>query len=229
MKKFNIILAALLFVTVGNPVLAKKKQKTELQKQKAEITAWKKRKAAMQPLQLKDLVEENHRLKTSNQKLAEEIKVSREELEQLIKLKTYTDSQNNERKEHDRASNQSDSHDYLAQELTGPDGFSNNDWAVDKEGKFYIKGLVFKVQIGAYRKRDLSNVIESKKPQEVFEQEQSEGVNMYTLRHFRNYWKANQFKKELRAMGLKDAWIVVFKDGKRVPLKEVLQEIVKKK
>ena len=52
---------------------------------------------------------------------------------------------------------------------------------------------------------------------------------MYTLRHFRNYWQANSFKKELRAMGCKDAWVVAFKDGKRLPLKEVLQDVVVEK
>ena len=226
MKKFTITLMALLFATVGSPVLAKKRQKTELQKQKAEIKAWKKRKTAMQPLQLKDLVEENHRLKTSNRKLAEEVKVSKEALRQLIKLKTHLAPRNNEQRINEEARSQADAQGYLTQ---GLDGFSKHDWAIDSDGKCYIKGLVFKVQIGAYKKRDLSKVIEREKPQEVFEQEQSEGVNLYTLRHFRDYWQANAFKKELRAMGLKDAWIVVFKDGNRTPLKEVLKEIIEKK
>jgi hypothetical protein len=226
MKKFTIILMALLFATVGSPVLAKKRQKTELKKQKAEIKSWKKRKMAMQPLQLKDLVEENHRLKISNRKLAEEVKVSKEALGQLIKLKTHLEPRSNAQRIHEEARSQADAQGYLAQ---GLDGFSKHDWAIDSDGKCYLKGLVFKVQIGAYKKRDLSKVIEREKSQEVFEQEQSDGVNLYTLRHFWDYWKANQFKKELRAMGLKDAWIVVFKDGKRIPLKEVLKEIIEKK
>jgi len=233
MKKFTIILAALLFATVGSPALAKKRQKTELQKQKAETKAWKQRKAAMQPLQLKDLIEESNRLKTQNQKLTEEIKVTKEVLEKLIEFKTQVEARRNgpgsSGEGNEETGSQAGESPYLAQGMMGPDGFGKDDWAVDKSGQFYIKGLVFKVQMGAYKKRDLSNILEGKKLQEVFEQEQSEGINMYTLRHFRNYWKANQFKKELRAMGLKDAWIVPFKDGKRVPLKEVLQEVIKNK
>jgi hypothetical protein len=234
MKKFTIVLTVLLFATVGGPVLAKKRQKTEQQQKKSETKVWKKFKAAMQPLQLKDFVEENHRLQTQNQKLIEEIKVTKEVLEELIEFKTQVEAQ---RKgpgspgegNAEEADSQAGEGYYLAQGMIGPDGLSNTDWGVDGNGQFYIKGLVFKVQIGAYRKRDLSHVLEGEKPQEVFGQEQSEGVNMYTLRHFRNYQKANQFKKELRAMGLKDAWIVAFKDGKRVPLKDVLQEVIAKR
>ena len=108
----------------------------------------------------------------------------------------------------------------------GPDGLSKDDWAVDKNGKYYIKGLAFKVQIGASRQYDLSDVLAGEKTQQLFEQEQLKGLNLYTLGHFKGYWKANKFKKALRAMGLKDAWIVAFRDGKRVPLKTVLKEVL---
>ena len=224
MKNIPIILIAFLFATTSSPVLAKKCQKTELRKKKTEMRTWKRRKATMQPLQFKELIEENHRLKTNNRELSEEIKASKEALEKLIKLKTCLEPRSSEQRIYEEARSQADAYDYWAQ---GPDGFSRRDWAIDQDGKFYIKGLVFKVQIGAYKKRDLGKPIESEKPQEIFEQEQSEGVNMYTLRRFRDYWQADQFKKELRAMGLKDAWIVAVKDGKRVPLKDVLQEIIK--
>jgi hypothetical protein len=226
MKNLSIILMALMFATIGGSVLAKKRQKTEVQKKKTEIKTWKKRKATMQPLQFKELIEENRRLKANNSELSEEIKVSKEALENLIKLKTRLEPRSSEQRIHEETRSQADAYGYWAQ---GPDGFSRRDWAIDQDGKFYIKGLLFKVQIGAYTKRDLGKTIESEKPQEVFEQEQSEGVNMYTLRRFRDYWQANQFKQELRAMGLKDAWIVAFKDGKRVPLKDVLQDIIKEK
>ncbi len=233
MKKITIVLAVLLFATVGSPVLAKKKQKTELKKQKAEIKVWKQRKAAMQPLQLKDLIEENHRLKTQNQNLTKEIKSTQEVLRELIELKTQIEARSKGPDSPDEGNKETGSQasesPYLAQGMVGPDEFSKDDWAVGNNGQFYIKGIVFKVQMGAYKKRDLSKVAEGAKPPEVFEQEHAEGMNMYTLRHFRNYQKANQFKKELRAMGLTDAWIVAFKDGKRVPLKDVLQEVIKNK
>jgi hypothetical protein len=47
-----------------------------------------------------------------------------------------------------------------------------------------------------------------------------------TLGNFRDYWEADKFKKYLRDMGVKDAWIVPFKDGQRVDIKEVLEGVV---
>ena len=47
----------------------------------------------------------------------------------------------------------------------------------------------------------------------------------YTLGEFRDYWEADKFKKYLREMGVKDAWIVPYKDGKRVPIKDVLEGV----
>ena len=42
------------------------------------------------------------------------------------------------------------------------------------------------------------------------------------------YWRANKLKEELRAQG-KETWIVVIKNGKRVPLSVVLKSILNKK
>ena len=178
------------------------------------------------------LAEENEQLRLDVQKLVEEVSLTRKELKELLGLKTKINAlrkrkgipksswDNNRYKDLDAlfASGQE-------VKVVGFDGLGQDDWAIDANGRPYIKGIIFKVQIGAYRKRDLSNVLEKKHAQEAFEQEQTKDINQYTLRHFRNYWKANKFKKELRAMGLKDAWIVVFKDGKRVPIKAVLKEI----
>src|SRR3569832_1910759 len=81
MKKLSLVLYTLLFFVVGNASFAKKKQKTELKKQKAELKAWKKRKAAIKPLQLKELVEENHRLKSQNQELLVESKLVKDAID----------------------------------------------------------------------------------------------------------------------------------------------------
>ncbi|XWN34758.1 MAG: hypothetical protein ROO73_04090 [Roseivirga sp.] len=331
MRKTTIVLTILLCTAAFSTALAKKSPKKQKNKaEMAEIKEWKKRKDAMEPLQLKDLIEENHRLKARNVKLEEEVKVTKEEAEKLHKIKLRLDALRKKQRQHrsgggsiefeDEASDGAEteegleiglwgeeregnageygaqgegdsgpdgeygahgagdvgpdreygthgaggvgpdgeygahgaggtgpagrtkargkgkqrakakeSEDYWAQGIVGPGGFTRDDWGINERGQFYIKGIVFKVQIGAYKKRDLSNVLEGEKPREAFEQEQSEGVSMYTLRHFRDYWKADQFKKELRAMGLRDAWIVAFKNGHRVPLKEVLQEITQKR
>lgn len=287
MKKIFITLTILLLTTVtSNVSWAKKpqqvKKETQIKKiyqqQKEELKLWKKRRNDMQPLQFKDLIEENHRLKTSNRQLQEEVSLTKEHLEKLIKLKTKIDALRKQRLGTKQANSLVDSADkghienesgirrengffeddyedldalfglqqqassdansdkaceinyyHLAQSLMGLKELNKEDWAVDSNGEYYVRGIIFKVQIGAYRKRDLNSVLEEQKSQEMFEQEQSEDINKYTLRYFRDYWKADAFKKELRAMGLKDAWIVAFQDGKRVPLKAVLKEVIKQK
>jgi cell division septation protein DedD len=87
------------------------------------------------------------------------------------------------------------------------------------------EGVVFKVQIGAFKNKDLSKYLEAS---ENFSGETDEnGLKRYSLGVFRDYWEADTFKKYLREMGVKDAWIVSFKDGQRVPIKEVLENVSK--
>ncbi|MGI9543756.1 MAG: Ezrin/radixin/moesin family protein, partial [Cyclobacteriaceae bacterium] len=54
----------------------------------------------------------------------------------------------------------------------------------------------------------------------------SDGTQRYTLGNFKDYWQADKFKKYLREMGVKDAWIVPYKDGRRVPMKDVLEGVI---
>ena len=84
-------------------------------------------------------------------------------------------------------------------------------------------GVVFKVQIGAFRDRDMSKYFDST---ENFTGETDEGIQKITLGRFRDYWEADTFKKYLREMGVGDAWIVPYKDGKRVAMKDVLEGVI---
>ncbi len=84
-------------------------------------------------------------------------------------------------------------------------------------------GVVFKVQIGAFKNKDLTKYL-NKGGQ--FQGEDADGLKKYTLGIFRDYWEADTFKKYLREMGVKDAWIVSFKDGQRVPIKDVLEGVI---
>lgn len=87
----------------------------------------------------------------------------------------------------------------------------------------YDEGLVFRVQIGAYRDKNLEQYLSSS---ESFNGEtDAQGLQIYTLGNFRDYWEADKFKKYLRAMGVKDAWIVPYRDGARVPIKDVLENL----
>ena len=88
-----------------------------------------------------------------------------------------------------------------------------------------MKGIVFKVQIGAFRNKDLSKYFEN---HENFSGEtDQDGTQKITLGQFADYWEADTFKKYLREMGVNDAWIVPYKDGERKDIKEVLEVIGK--
>ncbi len=84
-------------------------------------------------------------------------------------------------------------------------------------------GVVFKVQIGAFNKKDLSKFFDNNP---MFSGQDENGMQKITIGFFRDYWEADTFKKYVREMGVKDAWIVPFKDGKRVPIKDVLEGVI---
>lgn len=86
-----------------------------------------------------------------------------------------------------------------------------------------MDGVVFKVQIGAFKKKDMSKFFDNNP---MFSGQDEDGLQKITIGFFKDYWEADTFKKYLREMGVKDAWIVPFKDGKRVPIKDVLEGVI---
>jgi hypothetical protein len=85
----------------------------------------------------------------------------------------------------------------------------------------YAQGTWFRVQVGVYSKLDATMFKDNNKNFAV--EQDSDGALKYTLGHFRDYWEADNFKKYLRKMGVKDAWIVAYKDNQRVNVKDVHQ------
>jgi hypothetical protein len=94
----------------------------------------------------------------------------------------------------------------------------------------FSKGVVFKVQVGAFKNKDLSKYFENN-PNfggEAADKDKNEPQKI-TIGIFRDYWEADTFKKYMREMGVKDAWIVPYKDGQRVEIKDVLEGVVAEK
>ena len=83
------------------------------------------------------------------------------------------------------------------------------------------KGIVYKVQIGAFKNKDLSKYFENNK--NFSGEVDADGTKKYTLGAFPTYWEADNFKKYLREMGVNDAWVVAYKDAKRIELKDALE------
>ena len=78
------------------------------------------------------------------------------------------------------------------------------------------KGIVYCVQIGAYTGINLD---EYKENLVSLQQDSYEGINQLTLGRFVNHDKANEFLAIIRQIGFRDAFIMSFKNGRRVPLK----------
>ena len=91
----------------------------------------------------------------------------------------------------------------------------------------FSKGVVFKVQVGAFKNKDLSKYFDNN-PNfggEVAGKDAADPQRI-TIGIFRDYWEADTFKKYMRDMGVKDAWIVPYKDSQRVEIKDVLEGVV---
>src|SRR5688500_15007245 len=91
----------------------------------------------------------------------------------------------------------------------------------------FSQGVVFKVQIGAFKNKDLAKYFENN-PNFGGEIKENEPQKI-TIGIFRDYWEADTFKKYMREMGVKDAWIVPYRDGQRVEIKDVLEGVVNEK
>lgn len=90
----------------------------------------------------------------------------------------------------------------------------------------FSKGVVFKVQVGAFKNKDLSKYFDNN-PNFGGEAAGKDATDpqRITIGVFRDYWEADTFKKYMRDMGVKDAWIVPYNNGQRTELKEVLPGI----
>lgn len=160
------------------------------------------------PEQLKKLMDEHNSLKSQVSSLDGQVKT----------LQARLDEKNS------KISELGDQNENLKAELAAARQKLKEKKAQKKASPDFEKGLVFKVQIGAFLNRDLTQYGES---QENFDAETDEkGIHKYTIGTFRDYWEADKFKKYLRAMGVKDAWIISYQDGNRVPIKEVLEGII---
>lgn len=80
------------------------------------------------------------------------------------------------------------------------------------------EGVVFKVQIGAFNQREIPKELDQSVNLDI---EETNGMDKVMLGQFRQYYKADELQKQLRAMGVENAWIVAYEDGQRVDLEKV--------
>lgn len=209
MKNILTIFSLLMFVGFA--------QTADAQMSKQETKEWKKRIKALSPEQYKALLEENKSLKGQLSSLKKEVAGVDDRIkEKDDQIADYQDQVSSLRRELADAKKK-------AVENLGSGTTEGNTRSLSSGGAVSEKGVLFKVQIGAFKKKDLSDF---SKNNPSFQLDEKDGVMKYTIGMFKDYWEADTFKKYLREMGVKDAWIVAFKDGKRVPIKQVLEGVI---
>ncbi len=181
---------------------------------KKEAKEWKKKQKSMSPDEFKSLIDENESLRNQMSGLNGQVSSLQSRISdkdaRIAELQEKVQSMEMQVSEAKRMAQ-------VAQDEAMSAAMINK--------KGVQKGVVFKVQVGAFKETDLSSFAEAG---ENFTQETNEdGLQVITLGNFTDYWEADKFKKNLRRMGVKEAWIVPYKDGARVPMKDVLEGVVK--
>lgn len=82
------------------------------------------------------------------------------------------------------------------------------------------KGIYYMVQVGAFRNRIPQNLYDEFAP--VHGETVGNGITRYCAGYFLSFDKADNAKIDIRRMGYGDAFVVAFKDGKRIPMYEAM-------
>lgn len=199
------LVVLLLSVCFTSELYAQKTKKTKEDKETEK--EWKKKLNKLEPMAYKALVDERESLKGEVSSLNSRV----------VELETDLNTKNSDT-ERLKA-------ELKAAEQKLADEQSTN--VTKSGGKVSAKGVVFKVQIGAFRNKDLSKYFDNNP--NFSGDVDADGTKKYSLGYFGDYWEADNFKKYLREMGVKDAWIVAYKNGQRVEIKDVLEGSVSSK
>lgn len=184
--------------------MAQKKKKKK-KKKGNEAKEWKKKKKSMDPMAFKAMSEELQVLKSEAATKDRELSALRKQITTKEAEIAAKDAQIAE----------------LKRKFDEMDAMRNEVKDISPDADDFTQGVVYKVQIGAFRNKDLTKYVELKN----FKWEQdADGVKKYTIGNFRDYWEADTFKRYMREMGVKDAWIVAYEDNERKDIKEVLDD-----
>jgi hypothetical protein len=83
------------------------------------------------------------------------------------------------------------------------------------------KGIVFKVQIGAFRSAVPQEAFSDMTP--VMGETVGNGLVRYTAGLFTGFEQAARAKEQVRDRGYRDAFVVAYRDGQRIPLGEAMR------
>lgn len=214
MKK---VIAIMMFSIFSFGLGSLKAQVSELREDAyAELTRvekkqWKKvaRQYKSHPKTLKILSEEHMFFKEQNEQLSAE---NGKLMNEMVMLKVEAEAMDQKREWLAGEINMLNQRLLAAQESVAE--FTLEEEASDK----LLKGIVYKVQIGAFEQRRMPEQLETG---EQLKSEDKGKLQKIVIGQFRELEKAKRLQDYLREMGVKDAWVVSYLDGKRVPMTEV--------
>jgi hypothetical protein len=95
---------------------------------------------------------------------------------------------------------------------------------VNSAGGICIEGLIFRVQIGAYRKPEnfKHKNLNSLEPPPALVLPYPDGITRFTMRDFKNLKDAEAFRQEVIRLGTGDAWVTAIYQGNRMLLQELI-------
>lgn len=110
---------------------------------------------------------------------------------------------------------------FVGKDLNDPAIYSK---LIEQAGMNCAQGLVFKVQIGAYRHPEnfKHKNLNSLEPPPTAVTPYPDGITRFTMREFTTIKDAEAFRQECIRLGTKDAWITAFYNGQRMLLQELI-------
>ena len=107
---------------------------------------------------------------------------------------------------------------------TADDAKSKKNKQGDIKLEDFTKGVCFRVQVATVPKDSKKNLdMEISQSRFVIEEDEN-GNKKYIIGSFRDYWDADLFRHYLCEMGIKDAWIICYKDNQRVGISDIFGE-----
>lgn len=203
MRMLTRIIILLLMVSFGYTAHAQKLTKEEKKALKAQLKKYRKN-----PELLRDLTEETDALREENRELQSRIN-------QIESERSHSSSQvaQKDREIMELNNRLLDAQEALRQKNEEPP-------AVMTPREVEETGTHFKVQIGAYEKTYIPENLAG----DDMGLESDGNLQKVLVGKFSDYQAAKELKKYIRNIGIKDAFIVAYRDGARVDLNEVVAE-----
>lgn len=223
MKTSLLTLVAVAMLFVG---FASNAQEAKTERQIAK--EWKKRLRAMNPLEFKALHEEHAMLKAENTRISTDLVTA---MSQLDSAKQETETLRN------TVSVQKESYnDLMAKyedlnaQMESSAAFVAPAGPAAKQGKAAIggarnlaqgeaitksAGVVFSVQVGIVERQEVAHKFAKSA---ILVKDASSGTTRVMMGAFRNFASADVLKEQMRELGIKDAWVVAYKDGQRISI-----------